>query len=265
MMNEKAKVYLVGAGPGDPDLLTIKALRLIQSADVVVYDRLVSQPVLDLIPNGVSRINVGKAAGNHSMPQGEINELLASLAQRRRTVVRLKGGDPFIFGRGSEEAIHLRRRGIDFEVVPGITAAAACSAYAGVPLTHRGASRGVRLVTGHFRNDEPIDLDWRSLADPDCTLVIYMGRSNLRRICKRLVVEGLDPATPAVAIQDGTTGQQRRVFGDLLTLDNRVRSLRLQSPMLIIIGRTVAMAGELDWFKPAMETDNAGLFGNVGA
>jgi uroporphyrin-III C-methyltransferase/precorrin-2 dehydrogenase/sirohydrochlorin ferrochelatase/uroporphyrin-III C-methyltransferase len=264
-MNDKGKVYLVGAGPGDPDLLTIKALRLIQSADVLVYDRLVSQPILDLIPSGVSRINAGKASGHHSMPQGEINELLASLAQRRRTVVRLKGGDPFIFGRGSEEALHLRRKGIEFEVVPGVTAAAACSAYAGVPLTHRGVSRGVRLVTGHFKNDEPIDLDWRSLADPDCTLVVYMGRSNLQRICNRLVAEGLDPATPAVAVQDGTTGQQRRVFGDLLTLGDSVRSVKLQSPMLIIIGRVVAMAGQLDWLKPAMETGNAGLVGNVGA
>ena len=264
-MGNKGKVYLVGAGPGDPDLLTIKALRLIQSADVLVYDRLVSQPILDLIPAGVSRISVGKTAGNHSLPQDEIDQLLASLAQRRRIVVRLKGGDPFIFGRGSEEALYLRNKGIDFEVVPGITAATACSAYAGVPLTHRGVSRGVRLVTGHFKNDEPIDLDWRSLADSDCTLVIYMGRSNLGRICERLVAEGLDPATPAVAIQDGTTAQQRRVFGDLLTLGNRVRSVKLQSPMLIIIGRTVAMAGELDWFNPAMETENAGLVGRFGA
>lgn len=249
-MGRKGKVYLVGAGPGDPDLVTVKALRLIQSADVVVYDRLVTQAILDLIPSGVSRINAGKAAGNHSMPQEEINELLVSLAQRRRSVVRLKGGDPFVFGRGSEEALHLRRNGIEFEVVPGITAAAACSAYAGVPLTHRGLSRGVRLVTGHFRNDEPIDLDWRALADPDATLVVYMGKSNLKRICKHLVAAGLDPATPAMAVQDGTTAWQRRVFGDLLTLAERVRSLRLESPLLIIVGRTVAMAGELDWFEP---------------
>lgn len=249
-MQHQGKVYLVGAGPGDPDLLTVKALRLMQTADVVVYDRLVSEAILDLVPSGVSRIDAGKAAGRHGMPQQEINELLASLAARRRTVVRLKGGDPFIFGRGSEEALHLRRQGIAFEVVPGITAAAACSAYAGVPLTHRGMSRGVRLVTGHFRNDEPIDLDWRALADPDATLVIYMGMSNLRRICKRLVAAGLDPATPAVAVQDGTTPTQRRVFGDLLTLADRVRSLGLGSPLLIIIGRTVALVGELDWYQP---------------
>ena len=258
-MGHNGKVYLVGAGPGDPDLMTVKALRLIQSADVVVYDRLVTQAILDLIPSGVSRISVGKAAGRHSMPQHEINDLLVSLAQRRRSVVRLKGGDPFIFGRGSEEALHLRQHGIGFEVVPGITAAVACSAYAGVPLTHRGASRGVRLVTGHFKDDQPIDLDWRALADPDATLVVYMGRSNLKRICSRLAAAGLDPATPAMAVQDGTTPWQRRVFGDLLTLAERVRSTRLQSPLLVIIGRTVAMAGELDWFEPQGDPLHAAL------
>lgn len=249
-MSDKGKVYLIGAGPGDPDLLTVKALRLMQSADVV-YDRLISPAILDLIPAGVSRIDVGKTSGHHSLPQDEINELLVSLAQRRRTIVRLKGGDPFVFGRGSEEALYLRRHNIGFEVVPGITAATACAAYAGVPLTHRGVSRGVRLVTGHFRNDERIDLDWSALADPDATLVIYMGKSNLARICNALVAEGLDPATPALAIFNGTLATQRRVFGDLLTLPTRVASMRVQSPMLIVIGRTVALAGELDWFDPA--------------
>jgi uroporphyrin-III C-methyltransferase/precorrin-2 dehydrogenase/sirohydrochlorin ferrochelatase/uroporphyrin-III C-methyltransferase len=264
-MQRTCKVYLVGAGPGDPDLLTVKALRLLQESDVVVYDRLVSQGILDLIPSGVSRISVGKAAGNHSMPQDEINELLASLARRGRKVVRLKGGDPFIFGRGSEEALHLRRQGIGFEVVPGISAAVACSAYAGVPLTHRGASRGVRLVTGHFRDDRPIDLDWRALADPDATLVIYMGKSSLKRIFSKLVGAGMDPATPALAIQDGTTASQRRVFGDLLTLPTRVRQMRLESPLLIIVGRTVTLAGELDWFHPAGDPEHASLGHSVGA
>jgi uroporphyrin-III C-methyltransferase/precorrin-2 dehydrogenase/sirohydrochlorin ferrochelatase/uroporphyrin-III C-methyltransferase len=264
-MQDKGKVFLVGAGPGDPELLTVKALRLIQSADVLVYDRLVSQAVLDLVPSGVSRISVGKASGNHSLPQHEINDLLASLAQRRRMVVRLKGGDPFIFGRGSEEALHLREQGIEYEVVPGVTAAAACSAYAGVPLTHRGVSRGVRLITGHFKNDEPMDIDWRSLADPEITLVIYMGKSNLKRICTRLVAEGLDPATPALAVQDGTTPTQRRVFGDLLTLPTRVKQVRLESPMLIIIGRTVALAGALDWYRPKGERLNEPLVRNARA
>lgn len=258
-MQFQGKVYLVGAGPGDPDLLTVKALRLMRTADVVVYDRLIAKGILDLIPPGVSRIDAGKAAGRHSMPQDEINALLASLARRRRSVVRLKGGDPFIFGRGSEEALYLRNQGIEFEVVPGVTAAAACSAYAGVPLTHRGVSRGVRLVTGHFKNDDPIDLDWRALADADATLVIYMGKSALPRICAELVAAGLDPATPALAVQDGTTPNQRRVFGDLLTLPERVVATRLGSPLLIIVGRTVALAGGLDWFQPHAEDRDGAL------
>ncbi len=249
-MQYQSKVYLVGAGPGDPELLTLKALRLLQSADVVVYDRLVGSAILALIASGVSRICVGKAAGRHALPQDEINALLASLAVGKRRIVRLKGGDPFIFGRGSEEALYLRHRGIDFEVVPGITAAAACSAYAGVPLTHRGLSRGVRLVTGHFRDDEPIDLDWRSLVDPDCTLVVYMGLANLPRICSQLLAHGMDPATPVLAVQDGTSERQRRVFGDLLTIAERVRQRRLAAPVLFVIGRTVTLAAELDWFSP---------------
>lgn len=262
-MQANGKVYLVGAGPGDPGLLTVKALELLRSADVVVYDRLVSRAILDLIPDGVMRTSVGKAAGHHSVPQAQINQLLVDLCMtecgRQRVIVRLKGGDPFIFGRGSEEAIYLRQHSIEFEVVPGVTAATACSAYAGVPLTHRGLSRGVRLITGHFKNDEPIRLDWDALADPDTTLVVYMGRSNLRRICRHLVNAGLDPATPAIAIQDGTTAMQRRAFGDLLTLADRVRSMQLQSPLMIIIGRTVALAGELDWFDPRTGTTDAAL------
>lgn len=247
-MQQQGCVYLVGAGPGDPDLLTLKALRLLQAADVVVYDRLISPAVLDLIPGGVSRINVGKAVGHHSMPQDEINELLVNLVRRGRRVVRLKGGDPFIFGRGSEEALFLRRHGFDFEVVPGITAAAACSAYAGVPLTHRGMSRGVRLVTGHFRDDEPVDLDWRALADPEATLVVYMGLANLKRICGELSTVGMAIDTPAVAVQDGTTPQQRRVFGTLGDLPERVHEAGLAAPLLIIIGHTVALANQLDWY-----------------
>lgn len=258
-MKKQGKVYLVGGGPGDPGLLTVKALDLLHRADVVVYDRLVSKDVLDLIPDGVSRIAVGKAAGHHTMKQEEINELLANLAATGRSVVRLKGGDPFIFGRGSEEAMHLRRRGIDFEVVPGVTAAAACSAYAGVPLTHRGLSRGVRLVTGHFRDDEPIDLDWRALADPDATLVIYMGLTNVARICEGLAKAGVDSTMPAVAIQDGTTDRQRRVFGDLATLPERVHQAGLAAPVLLVIGRTVDLAKDLDWFNLQQEGRRAAV------
>ena len=163
-MSSRGIVYLVGAGPGDPGLLTVRALRLIEQADVVVYDRLVSAEILALIPPGVSRIAVGKAPGHHCVPQDQINDLLVGVACKRRRVVRLKGGDPFIFGRGSEEALHLKRHGIPFEVVPGVTSAAAASAYAGIPLTHRGLSRTVHLVTGHQRDDEPLDLPWKEMA-----------------------------------------------------------------------------------------------------
>ena len=251
-MQSTGKVFLVGAGPGDPDLLTVKALRLLQTADVVVFDRLVSTSILELIPEGVLRVSVGKASGRHSVPQDQINALLVELCVTDcgapRKIVRLKGGDPFVFGRGSEEALHLREHGIEFEVVPGITAAAACSAYAGVPLTHRGLSHGVRLVTGHFLENKRLKLDWRALADPDSTIVVYMGLASLDRICTALANQGMDPATPAVAIQDGTTDRQRRVFGDLTTLAARVKSSRLSAPVIVIIGRTVALAGQLDWF-----------------
>ena len=252
-MKATGKVYLVGGGPGDPGLLTVRARDLLQVADVVVYDRLISDAVLELVPPGVSRIAVGKATGHHSMPQGEINDLLSNLARSGRTVVRLKGGDPFIFGRGSEEALHLRRHGIAFEIVPGVTAAAACSAYAGVPLTHRGLSRGVRLVTGHFRDDEPVDLDWRALADPDATLVIYMGLANLGRICEGLMGTGMAATTPALAVQDGTSMHQRRVLGTVQDLSARVQKAGLVPPVLLVIGRTVGLAGELDWFEPHEE------------
>ncbi len=256
-MHENGTVYLVGAGPGDPELLTLKATRLLEQADVVVYDRLVSEAVLALIPGGVSRISVGKAAGRHSLTQDEINELLVSLARRGRCVVRLKGGDPFVFGRGSEEALHLRRRGIAFEVVPGITAAVACSAYAGVPLTHRGLSRGVQMVTGHFRDDEPIDLDWPSLADPDATLVIYMGLANLARISNELLSAGLAPGTPALAVQSGTTPVQQRLLATLGDLPRRVAAAGLSAPLLVVIGRTVSLADELDWYLTSEEQVHA--------
>ena len=249
-MQKKGKVFLVGSGPGDPGLLTVKAAGLLHTADVVVYDRLVSPAILDLIPGGISKISVGKATGRHSLPQEEINELLANLAANGRSVVRLKGGDPFIFGRGSEEALFLRKRGIEFEVVPGITAATACSAYSGVPLTHRGLSRGVRLVTGHFQDDEPIDLDWRALADPDSTLVIYMGLANLDRICTALIEEGLDPSTPAAAVQDGTTAHQKSVISELVSLPIDASRAGLEPPVLIVIGKTVSLAEQLAWFEP---------------
>ena len=249
-MSSRGIVYLVGAGPGDPGLVTLKALRLIKQADVVVYDRLVSAEVLALIPAGITRIAVGKAAGRHCVPQPEINELLVGVARKGRRVVRLKGGDPFIFGRGSEEALYLKQQGIPFEVVPGVTSAAAAGAYAGIPLTHRGLSRTVYLVTGHQREDEPLDLPWQDLAAGDPTLAVYMGLANLGLIGDRLIAAGMDPATPAAAVQDGTAPSQKRVIATLGTLADAVESAGLQAPVMLIIGRVVELATELDWFQP---------------
>lgn len=247
-MTDDMRVYLVGAGPGDPDLLTVKALRLLQTADVVVYDRLVSPEILSLIPTGVTRIAVGKMPGHHCVPQENINELLASLAAPGRIVVRLKGGDPYIFGRGSEEALYLLRRGVGFEVVPGITAAAACSAYAGIPLTHRGLARGVRFVTGHFKDNETLELDWDGLADPETTLVVYMGLAHARQISERLIAAGLPADTPAAAVQEGTTPRQRRVVSTLGELATAAEAAGLSSPVILIIGRVVELADALNWF-----------------
>ena len=259
-MNTKGVVYLVGSGPGDPDLLTVKAHRLMCSADVVVYDRLVSPEIMELVPPGVTRIAVGKAPGRHCVPQDEINALLTSLAKRARSVVRLKGGDPYVFGRGSEEALHLSRQGIRFEVVPGITAASAVTAYAGIPLTHRAMSRGVRLVTGHFRDGEVLDLDWDKLADPTATLVVYMGLCNLQEIVQQLIRAGREPETPAAVIQEGTTPRQRMVQGDLSTLNQQVEEAGLSSPVMIIVGETVTLAKQLAWFEPQEECDETSCF-----
>jgi uroporphyrin-III C-methyltransferase/precorrin-2 dehydrogenase/sirohydrochlorin ferrochelatase/uroporphyrin-III C-methyltransferase len=252
-MRDEACVYLVGAGPGDPDLLTRKAFRLLQDADVVVYDRLVSQEILDLIPAGTSRIFVGKATGNHHLSQDEINTLLAKLSCRARKVVRLKGGDPLIFGRGSEEALHLAQHGVRFEIVPGITAASACTTYAGIPLTHRGLAGSVRFIAGHCRADQPLDLDWRSLADADSTLVIYMGLANLADIQQKLIDAGLDAQTPAALIENGSTPRQRRILTTLSALAQTTDEQRVVSPALAVIGRVVALAGEMDWFAENLD------------
>lgn len=249
-MATKGFVSLVGSGPGDPELLTLKALRLMQQADVVVYDRLVSAEIMALVPSGVSQISVGKAPGKHCVPQEQINEILVSLAQSGRRVVRLKGGDPYIFGRGGEEALTLRRSGIDFEVVPGVTAAAGCSAYSGIPLTHRGLNHGVRFLTGHLQNDDALEIDWEKLADPDCTLVIYMGLANLRTICAQLVRAGLPADTPAAAIHGGTTREQEKVIATLDDLAAAVTDAGLRSPVTVIIGEVVSLSPQLDWFEP---------------
>ncbi|MBT3991324.1 MAG: uroporphyrinogen-III C-methyltransferase [Rhodospirillaceae bacterium] len=235
-------VYLIGAGPGDPELLTVKAMRLLGEADVVVYDRLVSDEILDLVPAGASRIFAGKAADNHHLIQDEINELLVKLARKNYNVVRLKGGDPFVFGRGSEEAEILHEHGISFEVVPGITAASGCTAALGVPLTHRGKSTGVRYVTGHRKNNGELDLNWQSLADPDTTLVIYMGLSSLPLIRDELIKAGMPGDLPALAISKGTTKDQRICRTILAHLPERVAEEKLPTPLLIVIGHVIEVA-----------------------
>jgi uroporphyrin-III C-methyltransferase/precorrin-2 dehydrogenase/sirohydrochlorin ferrochelatase/uroporphyrin-III C-methyltransferase len=250
---KEARVYLVGTGPGDPELLTVKAQRLLQNSDVVVYDRLVSDEILEQIPSGVSRIYVGKKTGKHTVPQDEINALLVKLAESPRQIVRLKGGDPFVFGRGSEEAEYLARHGVAFEVVPGITSASACTSYAGIPLTHRGLAQGVQIITGHCRADRPLDLDWQSLADPAKTIVIYMGLANIGLICERLMQAGLAADTPAAAIQDGTTARQTRLITRLARLAEETRQAGLQAPVLFVIGQVVSLAGVLDWFEPELQ------------
>jgi uroporphyrin-III C-methyltransferase/precorrin-2 dehydrogenase/sirohydrochlorin ferrochelatase/uroporphyrin-III C-methyltransferase len=235
-------VHLVGAGPGDPDLLTLKALRLIQQAEAIVYDRLISPEILALIPPGTMRIYAGKANAHHTMPQDETNALLVKLAQSGHRVVRLKGGDPFIFGRGSEEAEYLARHGVAFEVVPGVTAASGCTAGLGIPLTHRGLANGVRFVTGHCRDDRELELNWASLADPDTTLVIYMGLANLPRISRELIAAGLAPDTPAAAVASGTTPQQTLSVGTLADLPEKLAASPPAAPVLIVIGRVVSLA-----------------------
>jgi uroporphyrin-III C-methyltransferase len=238
------KVFLVGAGPGDPELLTLKAARALAEAEVVVHDRLVPPDILRLVPTEATRVDVGKQAGHHLVPQHEINRILVRAARSGRTVVRLKGGDPFIFGRGCEEAAALDRAGISFEVVPGITAAQGCAASARVPLTHRGLATGVRYVTGHCKANEPLDLDWASLADPATTLVVYMGMANIDEIVRRLIEHGLPGDTPTLAVSRGTTAYEQRVFAVLVELPTAARGARLSGPVLFIIGRVAAFAHE---------------------
>ncbi|MCS3760480.1 uroporphyrinogen-III C-methyltransferase [Bradyrhizobium sp. 62B] len=238
------KVYLVGAGPGDPELLTLKAVRAIREADVVVYDRLVPPEILSTIADGVLQINVGKQAAHHPVPQDEINEMLVRLARAGRTVVRLKGGDPFIFGRGSEEAAELELAGIAYEVVPGITAAQGCAAAARMPLTHRGTASGVRYVTGHRKANEPLDLDWKSLADPDTTLVVYMGLANIPEIVRNLIAQGLPGTTPVLAVCQGTTPQESRICAPLEALPVALKDVSFSGPVLFIIGKVAGLASE---------------------
>ena len=235
-------VFLVGAGPGDPDLLTVKAVRTIRAAHVVVYDRLVSPAVLALVPKGAARIDVGKQPGEHPVPQTEINQMLVRLGKSGRVVVRLKGGDPLLFGRGGEEALALAAAGIPFEVVPGITAAQACAAALRIPLTQRGMATGVRYLTGHCRADNALDFDWRGLADSRTTLVVYMGVANIAEIAARLVAHGRDPQTPVLAVSRGTLSDQRWLVSSLRTVAGYVKDASLSSPTLFIVGEVVTLA-----------------------
>jgi len=242
------EVYLIGAGPGDPDLITLRGLRLLQSADVVLYDRLVATELIALARGDAERLFVGKQRDRHSVPQAEINRLLAEYARRGRRVARLKGGDPFIFGRGGEEIDTLMAEGIPFQVVPGVTAASGCSAYAGIPLTHRDHAQACVFVTGHRRSDGGLAVDFEALARPGQTVVIYMGLGGLPDLIAGLVAQGLAGETPAAAVEQGTTPDQRVVTGTLATLVGRVAT-GLQPPALVIVGEVVRLRERLAWFE----------------
>jgi len=251
-----ARVWLVGAGPGDPELLTLKAARLLASADVVVHDHLVAPEILARLPRRAERIYAGKQRGRHTMTQGEINRLLVSLARQGKRIVRLKGGDPFIFGRGGEEALALARAGIAFEVVPGITAATGVAAAVGIPLTHRSIAQACVLVTGSRRKGDA-DLDWEGLARAGQTIVVYMGLAGLDRVSRELIAHGLAPRTPAAIIQQGTTPSQRIVAGTLAGLPRLAAEAHLRAPTLIVIGRVVRLRQALGRFMPSPPTNPA--------
>ena len=243
-MRMTGKVILVGAGPGDPELLTLKAARALGTADAVVYDRLVSDGILAMAPQGARMIDVGKAPRRHPVPQDRINEILIELAREGLTVVRLKGGDPFIFGRGSEEAAALRAAGVPVSVAPGITAAQGASAATGVPLTHRGIARSVRYLTGHCRRDAPLDFDWEGLADPETTLVVYMGLANLGRIAANLIAAGRSPGTPVMAICNATAPREARRVATLDRIAEVAGAAGFDGPVLFIIGEVVRLSPE---------------------
>lgn len=247
------EVFLVGAGPGDPDLLTFRALHIMQRADVVLYDRLVSSEIMTLVRRDAERVYVGKAPQQHAMVQEEISELMVELAKQGKRVLRLKGGDPFIFGRGGEELEMLAEHGIPFQVIPGITAASGCASYAGIPLTHRDHAQSCVLITAHGR-DGILDLDWERLVRPDQTVVVYMGLGSVGVLSEQFIKRGLDPSTPAAVVDNGTRAVQRVVTGDLSTIADRVKDTALSGPALIIIGSVVSLRDELKWFS---ESDKA--------
>ncbi|WP_026567243.1 uroporphyrinogen-III C-methyltransferase [Bacillus sp. UNC41MFS5] len=248
MTDKKGKVYIVGAGPGDPDLITIKAMKCLEQADVILYDRLVNPVLLNYGKADTEFIYCGKEPGNHCVSQDSIHEILLEKARACKTVVRLKGGDPFIFGRGGEEAEVLVQNGIDFEVVPGITSGIAAPAYAGIPVTHRELSRSFAMVTGHCLNGQPNNIRWDHLARGVDTLAIYMGIKHLPYICNQLRFHGKDSSTPIAVIEQGTTGNQRSVAATLETIVEVVSENRITNPAMIVIGEVVKLSNKLSWF-----------------
>lgn len=246
----EAKVYLVGAGPGDPELLTLKGKRVLEEADVVIYDRLVGDGVLEFVNPDAELVFVGKESSNHSSPQEEINRLISAHAKRGKKVVRLKGGDPYIFGRGSEEATHLFNESIPFEVVPGVTAASGISAYAGIPLTDRRYSPAVTFITGHRMKGEGIDnLNWNALAELNHTIVFYMGVANISEITRKLIENGRPSMTPAALVSRGTTPEQKTVLGTLSDISKKALENNVKPPALLVIGEVVNLSAVLNWFE----------------
>ena len=251
-INNRGEVYLVGGGPGDPDLLTFRALRLMQQADVVLFDRLVAPAIVKLVRKDADRIYVGKKSDQHAMSQEEINKLLVKLAREGKRVLRLKGGDPFIFGRGGEEIESLAEEGVSFQVVPGITAAAGCAAYAGIPLTHRDHAQSCIFITGHMK-DGKLDLNWDTLIQPGQTIAVYMGVGATTVICEELIRHGMNEKTPAAIIQQGTTSNQRIYVGTLKTLSTLVVEEDIKPPSMMIIGNVVKLRDKLSWYETRMD------------